>query len=243
MRVAICDDTNSDITNLKKLLLSYSKKNNVPLEIDTYDSSSVLLNNVSYFKEKEYSIYFLDIIMDKNGIDVASELREITPDVPIVFTTSSKEFAINAFKVQAFDYLLKPVDQNELFNCLDKLMMLMKSSIKASFNVKLNNLSLMTININEITYIEQKDRRLLFHMNDGKLYLTTSIRGKFLDEIPFDIDTYNFINCHTSFVINMNQIKSITDHSFIMKNGDNIPIAKRILKQVIDAYTKYLLGE
>ena len=243
MRIALCDDTNSDLTNLKKLLLIYSKKNNVPLEIDTYNSSSVLLNNVSYFKEKEYSIYFLDIIMDRNGIDVASELRAITPNVPIVFTTSSKEFAINAFKVQAFDYILKPVDQNELFSCLDKLMTFMSSSIKASFNIKLNDLSLKTININEITYIEQKDRRLVFHMNDGNLYSTTSIRGKFLEEIPFDIDKYNFINCHTSFVINMNQIKSITDHSFIMKNDDIIPIAKRILKQVIDAYTKYLLGE
>ena len=67
----------------------------------------------------------------------------------------------------------------------------------------------------------------MFHMIDGTSHLTTSIRGKFLEEIPFKIEDYNFINCHSSFVINMNQIKSITDHSFIMKNGHNIPIAKR----------------
>ena len=80
-------------------------------------------------------------------------------------------------------------------------------------------------------------------MKDGSSHLTTSIRGKFLEEIPFDIETYNFINCHTSFVVNMSQIKSITDHSFIMKNGHHIPIAKRIEKQVVETYTKYLLGE
>jgi DNA-binding LytR/AlgR family response regulator len=243
MRVALCDDTNSDLENLKKLLQAYSKLNNIPLDIDVYNNSRVLINNVSYFREKEYSIYFLDIIMDKNGIDVAKELREVTPDVPIIFTTSSKEFAINAFKVQAFDYILKPVKKEELFSCLDKLITSMQVAIKASFNIKLNNLSIVTININEITYIEQKDRRLMFHMIDGSSHLTTSIRGKFLEEIPFNIEDYNFINCHTSFVINMNQIKSITDHSFIMKNGDNIPIAKRIEKQVVDTYTNYLLGE
>jgi DNA-binding LytR/AlgR family response regulator len=243
MRVALCDDTNSDLENLKKLLQAYSKLNNIPLDIDVYNNSRVLINNVSYFREKEYSIYFLDIIMDKNGIDVAKELREVTPDVPIIFTTSSKEFAINAFKVQAFDYILKPVKKEELFSCLDKLITSMQVAVKASFNIKLNNLSIVTININEITYIEQKDRRLMFHMNDGTSHLTTSIRGKFLEEIPFKIEDYNFINCHSSFVINMNQIKSITDHFFIMKNGDNIPIAKRIEKQVVDTYTNYLLGE
>jgi DNA-binding LytR/AlgR family response regulator len=243
MRVALCDDTNSDLENLKKLLQAYSKLNNIPLDIDIYNNSRVLINNVSYFREKEYSIYFLDIIMDKNGIDVAKELREVTPDVPIIFTTSSKEFAINAFKVQAFDYILKPVKKEELFSCLDKLITSMQVAVKASFNIKLNNLSIVTININEITYIEQKDRRLMFHMNDGTSHLTTSIRGKFLEEIPFKIEDYNFINCHSSFVINMNQIKSITDHSFIMKNGHNIPIAKRIEKQVVDTYTNYLLGE
>ena len=243
MRVALCDDTNSDLENLKKLLQAYSKLNNIPLDIDIYNNSRVLINNVSYFREKEYSIYFLDIIMDKNGIDVAKELREVTPDVPIIFTTSSKEFAINAFKVQAYDYILKPVKKEELFSCLDKLITSMQVAVKASFNIKLNNLSIVTININEITYIEQKDRRLMFHMNDGTSHLTTSIRGKFLEEIPFKIEDYNFINCHSSFVINMNQIKSITDHFFIMKNGDNIPIAKRIEKQVVDTYTNYLLGE
>ena len=243
MRVALCDDTNSDLENLKKLLQAYSKLNNIPLDIDIYNNSRVLINNVSYFREKEYSICFLDIIMDKKGIDVARELREVTPDVPIIFTTSSKEFAINAFKVQAFDYILKPVKKEELFSCLDKLITSMQIAVKASFNIKLNNLSIVTININEITYIEQKDRRLMFHMNDGTSHLTTSIRGKFLEEIPFNIEDYNFINCHSSFVINMNQIKSITDHSFIMKNGHNIPIAKRIEKQVVDTYTNYLLGE
>lgn len=243
MRVALCDDTNSDLENLKKLLQAYSKLNNIPLDIDIYNNSRVLINNVSYFREKEYSIYFLDIIMDKNGIDVAKELREVTPDVPIIFTTSSKEFAINAFKVQAFDYILKPVKKEELFSCLDKLITSMQVAVKASFNIKLNNLSIVTININEITYIEQKDRRLMFHMIDGTSHLTTSIRGKFLEEIPFKIEDYNFINCHSSFVINMNQIKSITDHSFIMKNGHIIPIAKRIEKQVVDTYTNYLLGE
>lgn len=243
MKIAICDDTELDLQNLNKLIQDYSKQYNVPITVDLYTDPTILLNHVILLNETEYSIFFLDIIMDKNGIDVAAQFRKIMTDVPIVFTTSSKEFAIDAFKVKAYDYLLKPVTKRDLFATLDELIKTIKTTFKSTFNIKLDDLSYTTININEIAYIEQRDRRLVYHMSNGDTYITTSIRGKFLDEIPFEISAYNFINCHSSFVVNMNKIKSISDYSFIMKNGDNIPISKRILKQVRETYAKYLLGE
>jgi DNA-binding LytR/AlgR family response regulator len=243
MRIAICDDTEQDLKNLYNLISLYSKQNNFPITIDTYNDSNVLLNHITYFKENEYVLFFLDIIMQDNGINVASQIRQNYPDVPIIFTTSSKEYAIDAFKVRAYDYILKPVAKNELFECLDKLTKTIKSNQKSAFSIKIEDLSYVTININEICFIEQKDRRIVYHMNNNKVYVSTSIRGKFIDEIPFEFTNYNFINCHHSFVVNMNQIVSIDDYSFTMKNGDNIPISKRTLKAVRDEYVKYLLGD
>lgn len=243
MKIAICDDTELDLKNLETLVLQYSKQYNIPITVDSYNEPSVLLNRIQYFNQNEYVIYFLDIIMQQNGIDVAGQIRKNDPDVPIVFTTSSKEFAIDAFKVQAYDYILKPIVKNELFECLNKLTKTIKTSIKNVFNIKTEDLSYVTINVNEISFIEQKDRRIIYHMIDGKEYTTTTIRSKFIDEIPFKFETYNFINCHHSFIVNMNRIASIDDYSFTMKNGDNIPISKRFLKTVRDTYVKYLLGE
>ena len=243
MKIAICDDTELDLKNLESLISQYSKQFNIPITIETYNDPTVLLNHIKYFKQSEYGIYFLDIIMQQNGIDVAGEIRKIDSEVPIVFTTSSKEFAIDAFKVRAYDYILKPIVKSELFDCLNKLTQSIKTSIKSVFNIKIEDLSYVTINVNEISFIEQKDRRLVYHMINGKIYTTTSIRGKFLDEIPFKYDMYNFINCHHSFIVNMNQIASIDDYSFTMKNNDSIPISKRLLKIVRDTYVKYLLGE
>jgi DNA-binding LytR/AlgR family response regulator len=133
--------------------------------------------------------------------------------------------------------------KNELFECLNKLTKTIKTTNKNVFNIKIEDLSYVTINVNEISFIEQKDRRLVYHMTNNKIYTTTSIRGKFVDEIPFKFEMYNFINCHHSFIVNMNQISSVDDFSFTMKNGDNIPISKRSLKAVRDKYVKYLLGE
>ena len=243
MKIAICDDTELDLKNLENLISQYSKQYNVPITIDSYSDPNVLLNNFQYFNQNEYVLFFLDIIMQQNGIDVAGQIRKTNPDVPIIFTTSSKEYAIDAFKVRAYDYILKPIVKNELFECLNKLTKTIKTTHKNVFNIKIEDLSYVTINVNEISFIEQKDRRLVYHMTNNKIYTTTSIRGKFVDEIPFKFEMYNFINCHHSFIVNMNQISSVDDFSFTMKNGDNIPISKRSLKAVRDKYVKYLLGE
>ena len=62
--------------------------------------------------------------MQKNGIDVAKEIRNYCKDAIIVFTTSSKEFAIDAFEVNAYHYLLKPLNQKKVFECIDKIISL-----------------------------------------------------------------------------------------------------------------------
>ena len=53
----------------------------------------------------------------------------------------------------------------------------------------------------------------------------------------------NFLNCHASFIVNMNQIKSIVNLDFVMFNGDTVPISKRMLKQTKEKYFKYLIGD
>lgn len=242
MKVAICDDTLYDIKNLEHLISKYSQENNSPIEIESFTNSEILLNRVDFDGFDEYDIIFLDIIMQQNGIDVASKLRDSGYSSPIIFTTSSKEYAIDAFKVDANGYLLKPISKNELFECLNKLTNKMKS-FKTTISVKTGDLNIQSINISEISYIEYLDRRVCYHMTNKKTFISTSIRTKFLEAIPFDIEKFNFVNCHSSYIVNMNQIKSIDNFSFTMKSEEKIPISKKILKSVRDKYVQYLLGD
>ena len=78
MRIAICDDTQSDLTATQSVILDYSKKNNLPIAIDTFNDPSILLNRLTYFGTNEYDMIVLDIIMQENGIDVASKIRKFT---------------------------------------------------------------------------------------------------------------------------------------------------------------------
>ena len=120
MKFTICDDNNSDLQAIETLVNKYSIQNNININIEKHNHPDVLLKHIS-FKPEEYQVFLLDIVMQKNGIDLAHEIRKHIIDPIIVFQTSSKEFAIDAFGVRAFDYLLKPLDEKQVFSCLDRI--------------------------------------------------------------------------------------------------------------------------
>ena len=80
-------------------------------------------------------------------------------------------------------------------------------------------------------------------MKNGDVITSTTLHSKFLDSIPFDYEKYGFLNCHASYVVNMNYIKAITDKSFSLKNDEKIPISKSMLPTVKKTYINYLVGD
>ena len=243
MKIAICDDSSKDLNNLYALLEEYFNEKNTKVFIDKFSNPKTLLNKLFLEGQEIYNIFILDIVMQQNGLDVAKRITNIHPHATIIFQTSSSEYAIDAFKVRPFDYILKPLKKEQLFDCLDRLGDFFSESKKNIFQIKDSNLGLTTIKIPDINYIESLNRRLLFHMIDGNIISTTSLRTKFIESIPFDFEQEQFILCHNSFIVNMNQIKTIRDSEFIMFNNKSVPISRRLLKKVKEKYVQYLVGE
>ena len=118
-----------------------------------------------------------------------------------------------------------------------------KDKASTFFKYKTTDKNIMTLNVKDVSYIESINRRIVLHMKNGEEIVSTSLHDKFLNSIPFDYENCNFINCHASYVVNMNDIRSINDKSFVMKNGQIIPISKSLFAQVKKIYIKYLVGE
>lgn len=242
MKITICDDTLSDLKNLENLLNLYANTNNISITLEKYTNPDDLLNKVS-FNPTNYRLFFLDIVMQKSGIDLAAKIRKYCEDAIIVFTTSSKEYAIDAFGVRAYDYLLKPLNSKQLDLCLNRLLDELNNTPKQVCKIKTNDYTITTINIKDIAYIESINRRIVIHKKDNEEITSTTLHSKFLDSIPFDFEKCNFINCHASYIVNLNYVKSINDKSFIMKNDEVIPISKSLLAQVKKTYIKYVVGD
>ena len=114
---------------------------------------------------------------------------------------------------------------------------------KNTWSFKTNDLTLISINLEEIRYIESTNRRIDVHLCNDEIITSTTIRTKFLETIPFNLAENSFLLCHNSFIVNMNKIKGIKDVEFIMDNGETVPISKRMLKEVKEQYINYLVGD
>ena len=119
MRIAICDDNIKELNNLSKLLSDYREKTKAGFTFVTYTDGVALLEDV---RKGGFDILLLDVMMPLiSGLEIAHEVREFDENIRIAFLTSSTEFAVESYSVEAFAYLLKPATADSLFPILDKL--------------------------------------------------------------------------------------------------------------------------
>ena len=130
-QIALCDDKTEELDKIENMLGSYRQQHaGCDFLMERFSSADELLFRV---KEKKYvpDVLFIDIYMPgKLGIEAAKELRNMGNECHIVFLTISKEYALEAFGVEAAQYLIKPVSCEEIFRILDRLIKEMKEKEK-----------------------------------------------------------------------------------------------------------------
>ena len=244
MKICIFDDEILELKKTKSLIEDYCDKTNIEYFIDTYTDASILKNKMECFpQECEYDIFFLDIIMQIEGIEIGKIIKNKFPNALIIFVTTSKDYAIDAFSVKAFDYILKPIDPIAFNDKMDEIIKSLKNKVKNAFTFKGSNHSVVSIGFENVVYIESLNRRMVIHLDSFEEISSPVLRNKFFDSIPFDINNHNFMICHSSYVVNLNQIRSIEKNYFVMKNDDIVPISKQYYQTVKKKYIDYLAGE
>ena len=212
IKALIVDDEDHARTALSILIA----KNCPELEIiDMCDSADAAIESI---KKNSIDILFLDIEMPiKNGFDLIGELTEI--DFHIIFTTAYDEFALEAFKVNALAYLLKPIDVDELRTTVDKLLNLEEGLINQNKLLELFK-EYKTLSPNEKIAIPTKEGLEFINSSDiircesDSNYTFIYLLGprkilvsKTLKEMERLINNDQFIRVHSSHLVNMNYMK------------------------------------
>lgn len=181
-------------------------------------------------------LVFLDInLSDGTAFDFLDKIETI--DFKIIFITAYEEFALRALKIGAVDYLLKPVDVEELKKALEKVIKLtvadQKNQIakaKQVFNNDGNHLvlsfhdSYQVINLDELMYCESDKGYTTFYCSDGNKHLVSKTLKIFEDRLL----EANFLRPHQSFMINMKFVDKYDKSGTIyLKNGAKIPVSTR----------------
>ena len=176
--------------------------------IDEFDNP---LDTLSFLEKNSVDVIFLDINMpDMNGISLGKIITKMYPDMKIVFITAYKDYAVDAFEIKAFDYLLKPYSESRIRNLLKSLVNIKNESIST---VKNNNLKKITINmderlyvisLNDVDYIEADEKETLIFSNQKK-YVSKIKISKWEEMLKGN----NFYRCHRSYIINLDKITEI----------------------------------
>ena len=162
---AICDDEPHMAEEIaEKLCLYMKEKQSVSFHIDTFPDGSSLLNS-----SRDFDLIFLDIQMNEpDGMETARILRERNYRGLVVFVTVLKECVFDAFEVQPFDYLLKPLDDGHFRRTMDRAMESLKQQENNRIVIK-KGCSCEVIRLSDIEYCEVQGRKIYIHQRGGRV--------------------------------------------------------------------------
>ncbi|MDC6384654.1 DNA-binding response regulator [Flagellimonas taeanensis] len=193
-------------------------------------------------------LVFLDInLMDGTGFDFLDQTEHL--DFKVIFITAYEEYALRALKIGAVDYLLKPVDVEELRLALEKIKKLpvgeQKKQIKTAKQVWLQNDSTLVlslsdsfqvIDLQELLFCESDKGYTTFHLANGKKYVVS----KPIKEYEEQLENVNFTRPHQSFMVNLKFIDKYDKSGIIfLKDGRKIPVSSRKKEAFVTTFLKY----
>lgn len=211
-------------------------------EIELILEASDLESGVALIKEHHPDLVFLDIEMpNHSGLQILEFFEASEVNFQIIFITAYNEYAVQAFKLSAIDYLLKPIDIEEFKSAVDKAVFSVKNK---SIDTKLNDLKkvFQQISLNKmvleipkgILFVSHDD--LLFFEADGmytKVYMKNNETQLICKPLKYFADQLSekpiFYKPHRSYLLNLKYIKELVKKDgfyLIMENGKTIPIAK-----------------
>lgn len=234
MKIAICEDNTRQQNILTAALDAYRTPDGEHVQYDVYPNGLELLASKNTHL---YDVLLLDILMPGfTGIETAKEIRESNEKIPIIFLTTSQEFAVESYRVHAFDYLMKPVDQKALFATLDKAYAMTETTLEKSIMLQTSK-AIYVLSLSQIEFVEVSNRTLSFHLIDGTI---KSISGRLSDYENTLLNYPEFLKIHRSYIINMDLMKALKQKSFITLTGNEVPISRNLLPVIQKRYIEHL---
>lgn len=236
LKIAICDDDQKDLSNIVSLINDYSSvkagSNTIAYTLfsNAVDLLAVMENGSSF------DLVLLDIIMPlTTGIDAASEIRKFDREVKIAFLTSSSEFAVESYSVNAYSYVLKPVGKASLHSILDRIFSEVEGKTDTWFLVK-SKTRLVRVSFNKLEFVEVIGHTIIFHLTDGTaLEAVGTMTGL---ETLLLVEN-SFIKPHRSYIVNMIHIDTLSPRHIKMRSQTIIPVSKANFRVIKTTYMEF----
>ncbi len=230
IRIAICDDEKHMSDHIRAMASDFFRKKNREIYFRTFSSGEELL---SY--DGQIDILFLDIQMKgMDGMETARKLRASKFRGFLIFITVLKEMVFQSFEVQAYDYLVKPVDKKQFEKTMERLYTSMQNASEYSLLVQ-KGYEGRVIPKDEIVFCEIIDRKIYLNLVSGDVvdYYER------IENLETKLDK-RFYRCHRSYLINLKHLKGYKNGTACMDNGKEIPVSRLRSKEFSGVVLQYM---
>lgn len=235
LQIAVCDDNIDELSNMVQLINQYRSSKHLDCDYAIFQNGFDLISALE--KGKQFDIYCLDIIMRGfTGIDVAKEIRTFDKTAPILFFTSSPEFALESYSVKAMNYVLKPISKEKLFFTFDDILERIKAEKDDDVIIVKSNVGIHKILISNMVFAEVIGRNVLYHLLSGKVIECAENFSTVCDNL---LKYGHFIKTHRSYIVNMQYVDTIENHQVTLQTRSTVPVAQAKAREIKELYLAY----
>lgn len=235
LSIAVVDDDPVCLAEAAAAVRAYVETRGEDAEIATFADATAFLAGAA---DRRFDIAILDVIMpEKSGVQAALELFERDSGCLFIFFTASPDYAIEGYKVNAVDYLLKPVDAETIGTALDKARHRANAKPPARTIILRDGREAKKVDTAEILYCQSDGRNVTFHGADWILTCRGKL-GDFAARLPA-----HFVQTHNRYLANLEQVKAMASGEMRLGSGDVVPISRAYREGAAKRYFDHVAGE
>jgi len=231
IKIAVCDDEPFMAEEIAGHISKYmEEKGLTACCVESFANGRLLLDSGC-----DFDLIFLDIQMQQpDGMATAKMLRQQKSRALLIFVTVLKDCVFDAFEVEAYDYLLKPVDSLRFQRTMDRAIGAIERRRSGSVIIRRGN-SCQVLLLEQITYCEVQGRKIYIHRDDG----TVIDHYERLEDFERRVDR-RFFRCHRSYLVNLEYVRSCRDGQVTLARGDALPVSRLRERDLANALLRYM---
>lgn len=237
MTICYCEDESAQAKAFAIKIDQWAKNKNTVVRTDLFECAEEYLFKA---EQNAYDVIFLDISMrGQNGMELARQIREKEKDVILVFVTSDASYVFDGYEVGAYRYLMKPVDEEKLWEILDYARM-QKEVEEENYILMKKDSQSVRVNLKDIIYIEAQKHYVNLCMENKESINIKTAFTELLQETQEKSDT--ILLTHRSYAVNIEKVVRIGRTECVLSDSSVIPVSRSFYKEVNEAFIKYHLG-